>query len=166
LFRKLGVKRKIRTIDDGILPVRITNFLQNSTIAGQNRFPSKINEEFGKENDDLQSQIDWLTKYRLPISLQQKKKKTEQDDDDGPSAKWQKKAKSKGKKPVHCTDDELEYNPTNSNSEVYEPASDEKDEKNEKRARVWFLVILFVFSDFFTNSFLFSLKFCRFSYNI
>jgi hypothetical protein len=42
----------------------------------------------------------------------------------------------KGKKPVHCIDDELEYNSANSNSEVGEPESDGKDEKDEKEARV------------------------------
>ena len=62
--------------------------------------------------------------------------KNDDDDNDGLSAKWWKtgkKARSKDKKPVHCTDDELEYNSTSkSSSEVSEPKYEEKDEKEAK----------------------------------
>ena len=48
-------------------------------------------------------------KYWLLRSLQQKNKKNDEKNNDGPSTKWQKKAKSKGKKLIYYTDNELEY---------------------------------------------------------
>jgi hypothetical protein len=57
-------------------------------LRDENAFLAEINEEFSKENDELQSQINRLTKYRLPKSLQQKNKKNgDENNDDGPSAK-------------------------------------------------------------------------------
>jgi hypothetical protein len=116
-------------------------------LRDETTFLAQINEEFGKENDELQSQIDRLTKYRLPNSLQQKNKKNDgEKNDDWPSAKrrkTEKKAKSKGKKAVHCTDDELEYDSAaKSGSEVSEPEFEEKDEKG---ARVCFNFVIFIY---------------------
>ena len=101
----------------------------------ENIFLSKINDDFGKENDDLLAQIKRYEKYRVPRSLQPKI-------DDRPSVKV-KTTKSKGKKPVRCTDDELDY--ARSSSEGNET---EYEEKNEKDTRVCLILILFFFLNF------------------
>ncbi len=100
----------------------------------KNTFFAEINEKFGRKNDNLQSQIDWLMKYRLPKSLQQKNKKNDEKNNDRPSAKWQKKAKLKGKKSVYHTNDEFEYK-----SMLKPNSKDDKsdfNETDEKGARV------------------------------
>jgi len=65
-------------------------------LRDENKFLAKINDAFGKENDELQEQLDRYVKYRLPRSLQRKT-------DDGPSVKA---TKSKSKKLVCLSDDE------------------------------------------------------------
>jgi len=102
----------------------------------ENIFLSKINDDFGKENDDLLAQIKRYEKYRVLRSLQPKI-------DDRPSVKV-KTTKLKGKKPVRCTDDELDY--ARSSSEGNET---EYEEKNEKGARVCLILILLCFFFFF-----------------
>jgi hypothetical protein len=96
-------------------------------LRDENKFLAEINDVFGKKNDELQSQLDRYGKYRLPRSLQRKT-------DDGPSVKA---TKSKGKKPVRCTDDELDYSQSSS-----EGNETEYEEKNEKGARVCWVSIL------------------------
>ena len=115
-------------------------------LEGEAAFLAEINAEFGRENDELQSQIDRYASYRLPKSLQRKKIIGETNDD-GPSTKrrkTEKEAKSKGKKPVRI-DDELGNNSANSNSEANEPVAAENDERG---ARVWFLVFYIIFPIF------------------
>jgi len=101
------------------------------TFDAENRFLVRINEAFADENDVFQERLTRITRHRLPISLQKS------DDNDGPSAKRRKsnvKAKSKGKKPVHYSDDELD----DSQSSL-EGNETEHEEKNEKGARVCLL---------------------------
>ena len=114
----------------------------------ENIFLAEINNKFGKENDDLQSQIGHLTKYRIPKSLQLRKKYDEKSDD-RPFAKWwkiEKKVSLKGKKKVLCTNDELEYESTPKFSEP------EYEEKDEKGVRVCYFylsnVLVFLISPF------------------
>ena len=73
-------------------------------------------------------------KYWLLRSLQQKNKKNDKKNDDRPSAKWQKKTKSKGKKLIHHIYNELKY-------ELILKLSSENDESDfnetdEKKVRV------------------------------
>src|SRR6266498_530259 len=95
----------------------------------------KINDKFGKENDELQERIDQFSKYRLLKSFWQHKNDDDHDVEFGHKSK---KRRSKGKKLVHCSADELEYNSTNSNS------SNElvTEELNVKEARVCLILVL------------------------
>ncbi len=108
---------------------------ENKLLRDKNRFLVKINDEFGKKNDELQERIDWFLKYRLPKSFQQQKNDDDHDDEFGHKSK---KRWSKGKKPVHCSADELEYNSTNFNSSN-EPVT---EESNAKEARVCLILVL------------------------
>lgn len=92
-------------------------------LRGENKFLADINDDIGKENDELHKQLERYVKYRLPRSLQRKT-------DDRPSVNV-KATKSKGKKPVRCSDDELDYSQSSS-----EGNETEYEEKNENGARV------------------------------
>ena len=101
------------------------------TFDAENRFLVHINEAFADENDVLQERLTQITCHQLPISLQKS------DNNDRPFAKRQisnVKAKSKGKKPVHCSDDELDDSQSSSEGNEME-----HKEKNEKGARVCLL---------------------------
>ena len=108
---------------------------KNKLLYDENHFLAKINDEFGKENDELQERIDWFLKYQLPKSFRQQKNDDNHDDEFGHKSK---KRWLKGKKLVHCFTDELEYNLTNSNS------SNElvTKELNVKEARVCLILVL------------------------
>ena len=93
---------------------------ENKLLRDKNRFLAKINDEFGKENDELRERIDRFLKYQLPKSFQQQKNDNDHDDEFGHKSK---KRRSKGKKLIHCFADKLEYNSTNSNSSN-EPVTD------------------------------------------
>ena len=110
-------------------------FCENKFLRDKNRFLAKINDEFGKENDELQERIDRFSKYRLPKSFRQQKNDNDHDDEFGHKSK---KRRSKGKKPVHCSADELEYNSMNSNSSN-EPVT---KELNVKEVRVCLILVL------------------------
>ena len=106
---------------------------ENRQLTSENRFLVEVNGAFANENDELREKVDRTSKIRLPKSMRQ------QDDDSRPSKRT--KAKSKGKKAVHCTDDELEADfEDNSNLEVNEL----EEERNEKGARVCFILIDFL----------------------
>lgn len=105
---------------------------ENSKLKNENHFLAGINEAFANENDDLRESVERFSKYRLPKSLRQ------QDDGNRPS-KRPKTTKSKGKKAVRVSDDELEYD---SNSEEQRTESEEKDVKG---ARVCLNYIIFFF---------------------
>ena len=96
---------------------------QNKQLNSENHFLVQINEAFATENDELRGKLDRFLKIRLPKSIGQ------QSDTDRPSKR--KATKSKGKKAVRCSDDELP------SSEGSEPAEKkQKNEENEKGARV------------------------------
>jgi hypothetical protein len=97
---------------------------QNKKLNSKNHFLAEVNEAFATENDELRDSVERYSRYRLPKSLRQ------QEPDDNRPSKRPKTTKSKGKKPVRVTDDELEYD---SNSEEHEP---EIDKLNVKGARV------------------------------
>ena len=97
---------------------------QIKKLTSENHFLAEVNEAFANENDELRDSVNRYSSYRLPKSLRQ------QEHDDNRPSKRPKTKKSKGKKPVRVTDDELEYD---SNSEEHEP---EIDELNVKGARV------------------------------
>lgn len=99
---------------------------QVKKLTAENHFLAEVNEAFANENDELRDSVDRYATYRLPKSFRQQK-----DDDNRPSKRPKTTKKSKGKKPVRVTDDELEYN---SNSE--DPDEHEPDELNIKGARV------------------------------
>src|SRR6266545_757712 len=107
---------------------------ENKLLRDKNHFLAKINDEFGKENDELREKIDRFLKYRLPKSFRQQKNDDDHDDEFGHKSK---KRQSKGKKLVHCFADELEYNSTNSNSSN-EPVT---EEPNAKEARVCLILV-------------------------
>ena len=108
---------------------------ENKLLRDENRFLAKINDEFNKENDELRERIDRFSKYQLPKSFRQQKNDDDHDDEFGHKSK---KRRSKGKKLVHCSADELEYNSTNSNSSN-EPIT---EELNAKEARVCLILVL------------------------
>ena len=87
---------------------------------------------FAEENDELWSSLDQYSKIRVPKQL--KHHERDKSDDDKWSSKRQKK-KSKGKKPIRRTSDELEDNELamSSNLDDSEP---ELVERNKKDARV------------------------------
>jgi len=65
--------------------------------------------------------------------LQQKNKKNDEKNDNRPFAKWQKKAKLKGKKLVYHIDDELKYKSIlKSNSKNNKSDFDKIDEKGAR----------------------------------
>ena len=108
---------------------------ENKLLRDKNHFLAKINDEFGKKNDELQERINRFLKYRLPKSFWQQKNDDNHDDEFGHKLK---KRRSKGKKPVHYSADELEYNSMNSNSSN-EPVT---EEPNMKKARVCLILVL------------------------
>jgi regulator of replication initiation timing len=101
---------------------------ENKRLYDENRFLTEVNEAFANENDELRERLDQNSRIRLPRSMQ--------GTDDRPSKR--RKATSKGKKVTRLCDDELE---DNSNSEV---DGSEKDEQNEKAARVYLILNNFV----------------------
>ena len=101
---------------------------ENKKLISENRF---LDETFATENDELRKSVERYSKYRLPKSYRQ-----QEHDDERPS-KRQKTTKSKGKKPVHVTDDELEDESTNSSSEEHGLEIEEQDKKGA-RVCVWF----------------------------
>src|SRR6266542_1951187 len=107
---------------------------ENKLLRDENRFLAKINDKFGKENNELRERIDRFLKYQLLKLFRQQKN---DDDHDNKFGHKSKKRRSKGKKLVHCSADELEYNSTNSNS------SNELviKELNVKEARVCLILV-------------------------
>jgi len=100
---------------------------QVKKLTAENHFLAEVNEAFANENDELRDSVDRYSTYRLPKSFRQQK-----DDDNRPSKRPKTTKKSKGKKPVRVTDDELEYNfNSEEQQEEHEP-----DELNVKGARV------------------------------
>ena len=102
---------------------------QVKKLTAENHFLAEVNETFTNENDELRDSVDRYATYRLPKSFRQ-----QEPDDNWPSKRLKTMKKSKGKKPVRVTDDELEYN---SNSEEQQEEH-ELDELNVKGARVCF----------------------------
>ena len=94
---------------------------QNKRLNSENHFLAEVNEAFANENDELRDSVEYYTSYRLPKSLRQ------QEPDDNRPSKHPKTTKSKGKKPVRVTDDELEYDSNSEEQEEHEP-----DELNVK----------------------------------
>jgi len=76
---------------------------QVKKLTAENHFLAEVNEAFANENDELRDSVDRYATYRLPKSFRQQK-----DDDNRPSKRPKTTKKSKGKKPVRVTDDELE----------------------------------------------------------
>src|SRR6266542_5983773 len=107
---------------------------ENKLLRDKNRFLAKINDEFGKKNNELRERIDRFSKYRLPKSFLQQKNDDDHNDEFGHKLK---KRRSKGKKPVHCSTDKLEYNLMNSNSSN-EPVT---EEPNTKEVRVCLILV-------------------------
>ena len=98
---------------------------QNKKLNSENHFLAEINAAFANENDELRDSVEHYSKYRLPKSLRQ------QEPDDNRPSKRPKTTKSKGKKPVCITDDELEYD-----SNLEDEHESEIDKLNIKGARV------------------------------
>src|SRR2546421_7395576 len=92
---------------------------QVKKLTSKNHFLAEVNEAFANENDELRDSVNCYATYRLPKSFRQ------------PSKCPKTMKKSKGKKPVRVTDDELEYDSNSEEREEYEP-----DELNLKGVRV------------------------------
>ena len=86
----------------------------------------EVNKAFANENDELRDSVNRYATYQLPKSFRQQKS-----DDNQPSKRSKITKKSKGKKPVHVTDDELEYDSNSEERKEHEP-----DKLNVKGARV------------------------------
>ena len=99
---------------------------QVKKLTSENRFLAEVNEAFANENDELRDSVDRYATYRLPKSFRQ-----QESDDNRPSKRPKTTKKSKGKKPVRVTDDELEYDSNSEEHDEHEP-----DELNVKGARV------------------------------
>ena len=99
---------------------------QVKKLTSKNHFLAEVNEAFANENDELRDSVDRYATYRLPKSFRR-----QEPDDNQPSKRLKTTKKSKGKKPVRVTDNELEYD---SNSEERE--EHELDELNVKGFRV------------------------------
>ena len=98
---------------------------ENKRLLDENKFLTKINEEFGKENDDLRESLDRYTNFTMLKSFNKEKQNNDR------PLKRQKTLESKGKKPVCDQEDD---------DEPFEPQIDEQDDKG---ARVCFVHELF-----------------------
>jgi len=125
LIENMELKRKLEELTAKYERLDKKTSREIDRLRDENKFLAEINDAFGKENDELQEQLDRYVKYRLLRSLQRKT-------DDGPSVKA---TKSKGKKPVRCSDDEPEQSNSEGNGTDYE-------ESNEKGVRVCYGSIL------------------------
>ena len=99
---------------------------QVKKLTSENHFLAEVNEAFANENDELRDSVDRYVTYRLPKSFRQ-----QEPDDNWPFKRLKTTKKSKDKKPVRVTDDELEYDSNSKEREEHEP-----DELNIKGARV------------------------------
>ena len=132
LLENMELKRKLEQLTAKYERLDKKTSREIERLRDENKFLAEINDAFGKENDELQEQLDRYVKYRLPRSLQRKT-------GDGPSVKA---TKSKGKKPIRCSDDELEQSNFEGNRTDYE-------ESNEKGDRVCCgSILLWFFSKF------------------
>jgi FtsZ-binding cell division protein ZapB len=98
---------------------------ENKKLTNENQFLAKVNEAFATENDELRESVERYSNYRLPKSFRQQGR-------DERSSKRQKTTKSKGKKPVRVTDDELDDESTDSSSEEHGPEIEEQDKKGAR----------------------------------
>ena len=101
---------------------------QVKKLTSKNHFLAEVNESFANENDELRDSVDHYVTYRLPKSFRQ-----QEPDDNRPFKRLKTMKKSKGKKPVRFSDDELEYDSNSKEREEHEP-----DKLNVKGANLHF----------------------------